>query len=38
VKVEKKNIGIVKVIKKAGFVMNEETNHIMYAKQLLKSD
>lgn len=38
VKVEKKNIGIVELMKKAGFIVTEEINHIMYAKRLLEAD
>ena len=35
VKVEKKNIGIVELMKKAGFVVTDEINHILYTKQSL---
>jgi len=36
--VEKKNIGAMELTKKAGFVVTEEINHIIFAKQLLKTD
>lgn len=38
VKVEKKNIGAMKAIKKAGFVVTEKVNQIIYSKQSLEID